>query len=103
MHFDGNPRLLWESDVVAQIFGGQEEVYYGMTAGTWSVPTHFYFCEADLCAAGAETRVSVGNAYLAEGDPGGEAATASFPVTLSCPSGVPVTSMPSWLKPSTMT
>jgi fibro-slime domain-containing protein/uncharacterized repeat protein (TIGR01451 family) len=87
--FDGAHRLVYEKELVSSIFANSAQVFYGFTSGTGSAANVHYFCETELCAAGAAPKVSLGNAFLTEGT--GANRKASFALTLSCPTDHPVT------------
>lgn len=89
VRFDDTHRVLFEKDLVATYFANTAQVFYGFTSATGSSGNLHYFCETELCAAGAEPKISVGNAFLSEGTVA--SSEASFTLTLSCPTDHPVT------------
>ncbi|MCP4658557.1 MAG: DUF11 domain-containing protein, partial [bacterium] len=90
VHFEGEEILVYQKDMVGEIFGGASEVWWGLTGSTSSLRNLEYFCEVDVChGIDADPKVSVGDVRRLEGD--GGIVDFMFPVTLSCPTDHPVT------------
>lgn len=89
VHYDGVERIKMVRDLVAEVFGGDPLVWYGFTAAAG--PTSSYSaCPTVKCWDESQPKqVSVGDVHVLEGEAG--TVSASFPVTLSCPSTQPVT------------
>ena len=88
VHFEGDERLLYTRDIVAEVFSGNHEVWWGFTGGNWA-PNEHYFCPTRECYGTAlNPSLSVGDVELLEGN--GGSSFALFPVTLHCPSAQPV-------------
>lgn len=85
VHWDGAELLLYSKDVVSKIFGGNSEVYWGLTSASGFIGNEQYFCETAPCAPGVTPVISVGDVRLTEN--AFATLTASFPVTLSCAAG----------------
>ncbi|HEX9734376.1 MAG TPA: Calx-beta domain-containing protein, partial [Thermoanaerobaculia bacterium] len=82
--FDGEPRLVYRADIVAERFAGDSTVFAGLTAATGSRSNVQVACPTDACNSdGGGPLLSVAPVERAEGGAG--ETIFSFPVTLSCP------------------
>jgi fibro-slime domain-containing protein/uncharacterized repeat protein (TIGR01451 family) len=89
VHFDGEERLIYQRDLIADIFSGTASVIEGFTSASGFVTNLQYVCPTVQCSESGEKLVSIGDARVQ----GVSAGTVSmvFPLTLSCPSDVAVT------------
>ncbi|MEM8963154.1 MAG: CARDB domain-containing protein, partial [Acidobacteriota bacterium] len=87
--FDGVHRVLYDKDLIDEVFSGTQDVFWGFTSGTGLLNNRHYFCATDLCFEGNRPLISVGNGFVTEGDAG--SVVMSVPVTLSCPSTETIT------------
>ncbi|MEM8960297.1 MAG: Calx-beta domain-containing protein [Acidobacteriota bacterium] len=89
-YLDGEPRVQYTRDLVADIFSGTSEVLWGFTGANFNNTTLQYFCPAPGCfGTDPNPRISIGDVQVLEGDSPGDTQLI-FPLTLSCPSDQPV-------------